>query len=233
MLGGVLLIAVALVAVAIAVSSNSGTKVINADSPAAKQAASSVDTLLSGIPESDNTLGNPNAKVTVTEYGDLECPVCADFATQGPESQIISNYVRTGKAKLVYRSLDTASQNSPISNVFPSQQAAAYAAGLQGKAWYYIELFYHEQGQEGTGYVTPAYLNGLAKQVPGLNYASWQLDSNNSNLTAQVTADEQAAAARGFNSTPTVVVTGPKGSAQPLVGDYTFGTYQQAINSVT
>ena len=41
--------------------------------------------------------------------------------------------------------------------MFPTQQSAAYAAGLQAKAWYYIELFYNLQGQEDTGYVTSSY----------------------------------------------------------------------------
>lgn len=41
---------------------------------------------------------------------------------------------------------------------------------LHGKAWYYIELFYHEQAQECTAYVTPSFLDGIARQIPGLNY---------------------------------------------------------------
>jgi protein-disulfide isomerase len=190
-----------------------------------------VRSLLSGIPQSGQTIGSPNAKITVTEYGDLQCPVCRDFAL-GTENQLISKDVRSGKVKLVYKSLLSATANSPDPSIFPAQQAAAYAAGKQSKAWDYILLFYHEQGQEGTLYVTPAFLSGLAKQIPGLNYATWQTESKNPALAAQVLAENQHANSRGFASTPTILVEGPKGQAQPIIGLTDYGTLESAINSV-
>ena len=35
---------------------------------------------------------------------------------------------------------------------------------------------YNEQGAEGTNYVTESYLQGLAKQIPGLNFKKWMSD---------------------------------------------------------
>jgi protein-disulfide isomerase len=234
LLVGVLVGCVAVVAVAVAISSSGGSGgAPTPTSAAAKQAASTVDSLLSGIPQSGQTLGNPNAKVTVTEYGDLQCPVCKDFAL-GSENQLIQNEVRSGKAKLVYKSLESATGNGPNPGIFPTQQAAAYAAGQQGKAWNYIELFYHEQGQEGTNYATPAYFDGLARQIPGLNYSQWQSASQNSALTSQVAADQQQATANHFAYTPTLVISGPKGQAQPIVGvPSSYNQLQSAINSVS
>src|ERR1700722_10417838 len=158
MLGGLVLGAAALVAVAIAISSG-GSSPPKLNSPAARAAATSVDTLLKGIPESGTTLGSPTAKVTVTEFGDLKCPICKEFAL-GAQEALISNDVRSGKVKLVYRSLCTATCGGPQPNVFPTQQVAAYAAGRQNKAWYYIELFYHLQGDETTSYVNTNFLDG-------------------------------------------------------------------------
>jgi protein-disulfide isomerase len=136
--------------------------------------------------------------------------------------------------QLVYRSLETATQGAPNGqSIFPVQQAAALAAGQQGKGWDYILTFYKLQGPEQTGYVTPAFLDGLAKLVPGLNYAQWTSARTSSTLTNQVVADQQAAQARGFNSTPTTVVQGPKGQAQPLVGNYPYSAIESAIKSVS
>jgi protein-disulfide isomerase len=229
-LGGVVLIAVALVAVAIAISSSGGKKTIKVDSPQAKRAAAQVSTLIAGIPQSGMTLGNPNAKVTVTEFGDLQCPICQQFA-QGAEQQIINNDVKTGKAKLVFRSLETASQSSPISNVFPTQQIAAYAAGKQNKAWNYVLLFYNEQGQEGTGYATEPYFDSLAQQIPGLNFAKWKTDRQDPSLATQLTADTQAAQSKNFTGTPSVVITGPKGE-QDFQSLQDYSTYQSVIKQV-
>lgn len=226
-----LLIAVAIVAVAIAISSGGGSSTPSPNSSAAKQAATSVSGLLSGIPQSGMTLGSPSAKVTMTEFGDLECPVCQSLAL-GAQNQVIQNDVRSGKVKLVFRSLETASSGSPIPNAFQNQQVAAYAAGLQNVGWNYIELFYHQQGQEATGYATESYLDNLAKQIPGLNYSKWLTDRKNPTLLSQLNADQQAASAGGYRSTPTVIVTGPKGSAQPLVGVYDYNTYKSAFTAV-
>ncbi len=221
MVGGVVVTAIAVVAVAIAVSSggNSAASVIKPDSPAAKKAQASVNSLLQGIPQHGNTLGSPSAKVTVTEFGDLECPVCKSFAL-GAENQLIANEVRSGKVKLVYRSLETASGQANGAMFIP-QQAAALAAGQQKLGWNYIELFYHEQGDETSSYVNDGFLGGLAKQVSGLNFNQWSSDRQSSSFTEQVNKDTQAAAAQGFSATPTIVVSGPQepGQADREPGD--------------
>jgi protein-disulfide isomerase len=231
-LGGAVLVAAAVVAVAVAISLG-GSEPPKVTGAGARRAAASVMKLLDGIPQSGNTLGSPGAKVTVTEFADLKCPICHDFAV-GPESQIITNDVRTGKVKLVFRSFCTATCTGPQPGVFTTEHAAAYAAGLQGKAWNYILLFYNLQGEETTSYVNSGYLDGLARLISGLDYSKWGFDSGQPSLTSQVKADEALARSKGFSYTPTVVVQGPKGSAQPIVGGgYDYGTYQSAIDSVT
>jgi protein-disulfide isomerase len=233
MLGGTLVGAIAVVVVAIAISSggSSSAKVVTPTSPAAKKAQSTVNGLLADIPQSGNTLGSPSAKVTLTEYGDLVCPVCKDFAL-GAENQLIANEVRKGKVKIVYKALETASQAANNAMFVPGQ-AAMLAAGKQQKGWNYIELFYHEQGDESDSYVTDNYLGGLAKQIPGLKFNQWASDRQASTLSTQVNADQNSARASGFSATPTIVVSGPKAQAQPLVGDQSYGAVQSAIQQVS
>jgi protein-disulfide isomerase len=233
MVGGVVVIAVALVAVAIAVSSSgsSSASAVTPSSPAAQKAQASVNSLLKGIPQQGNTLGSPSAKVTVTEFGDLECPVCKSFAL-GAENQLIANDVRAGKVKLVYRSLETAS-GLANGSMFVPQQAAALAAGQQKLGWNYIELFYHEQGDESSSYVSDNFLAGLAKQVSGLNVNQWSSARQASSLSEQVNQDAQAAAAAGYSSTPTLLVTGPSSQAKPIIGAASYSELQSAIKSVS
>jgi protein-disulfide isomerase len=225
-LGLGVVVAVVVVVVLVVISSSGGGK-----KPSAKPSgieATAVAALLNGLPQSGTTLGSPTAKVTVTEYGDLQCPICAEFA-QGAESELISKDIRAGQVKLVYKSLQTATQD-PL--VFLDQQADAYAAGAQDRAFNFIELFYNEQGAEGSGYVTPSYLQGLAKQVAGLNYAKWLAASTSSTYINAVKGDEQSAATSGFGSTPTLLVAGPKASASPIEGDVDYATLEAAIKSV-
>ncbi|MDQ6803950.1 MAG: DsbA family protein [Actinomycetota bacterium] len=247
-LAGVGLVAVIVVVAAIVISSGGGggTPPVKPTSTAAQGIVTRVNGLLAGIGQSggNNTLGNPSAPVQVTEYGDLECSACDSFALPttvktssgtpgtGVEDQLIKTYVRPGKASLVYRSLDTATGNGATPQMFAAQQAAALAAGLQGKAWYYIELFYAEQGAEGSTYVNESYLDGLAKQVPGLSYSKWLADRNKSNLTAQVQSDAAVASSLNLTNTPSLVVKGPKGQAAPIQGVPSWSQLQAAIKSV-
>jgi len=233
MLGGIAVGTIAVIAAVFAISSGGGNNSAPKPNTAqAKNAAATVTKLLNGIPQQGNTLGNPNAKVTLTEYGDLVCPVCKDFAV-GTQSQLIASDVRSGKVKIVWKALETASQTANHSMFVPSQ-AAALAAGQQKLGWDYIELFYHEQGDETASYVTNSYLDGLAQQVPGLNYSKWSSDRQSPTLAGQVSSDRLSAANAGFNSTPTLVLQGPKGQAQPIVGNPTsYAQLESAINSVS
>src|SRR5450631_1457837 len=73
-----------------------------------KTAKAAVVTLLKGIPQNGNTLGKPSAPVTVTEYGDLVCPICQQFTFTSAQ-QLIDHEIRAGKVKFVFRGLETAS----------------------------------------------------------------------------------------------------------------------------
>jgi protein-disulfide isomerase len=170
-------------------------------------AAHGISALLTGIPQSGNTLGSPTAPVILQYFGDLECSTARAF-TLGVLPSIIHKWVRSGELRIEYRSFRTVSEP----NVFGVQQVAALAAGMQNKQWYYLEDFYHEQGPEDSGYVTESYLSGLARQVPGLNLELWGKDRHDPQLATQVTQDEHAANAAHFNSTPSLLV-GRRGSA--------------------
>ena len=238
MFGGAIAIAVIAVVVAIVLSSG-GSKPKNVSTGLATGAAehqmySSVNSLLSGIPQSGATLGNPNAKVTMMYFGDLECPVCQQF-TLGVFPEFVQKQVRTGKVKVVYRSMCTATCDGKLPNsqqaIFNRQQIAAYAAGKQNKFWQYAELFYHQQKTEGTGYPTDAFLTGIAKQIPGLNVTSWQTARSDSSLRNQLNADTTFATAASLPGTPSLVMEGP-GNKKELVDNGNFPTYGDLAKAV-
>jgi protein-disulfide isomerase len=165
----------------------------------------------------------------MTYYGDLECPICQDFTLHGGFSELVSKDVREGKVKVVYKAFQTATRDP---NVFKDQQVAALAAGQQQKFWHYAELFYHEQGTEDTGYVTENYLQGLAKQVTGLNLSKWESARNDPALANQVAADVATGNKAGVTGTPTLVFTGPKGATAASQAVPSYSDLQQAIQKV-
>ena len=161
-----------------------------------------VSDLLNGIPQSGNTLGSPTAPVTLQYFGDLECPICREF-TLDALPVIIPKLVRSGKLRIEYHSMETATREP---EVFKTQQEAALAAGQQQKAWNFIETFYHEQGEEDSGYVTEKYIQGIASQVPGLNLAKWTTARSNQEYANSITTDAQTANNQGFTGTPSFLI---------------------------
>jgi protein-disulfide isomerase len=230
MLGGVVLAALAVIGVAIAISSNGGGSSGLQKGSAQNKTVASVSQLLNGIPQSGNVLGNAGAPVTVDYYGDLQCPVCRDFTLNGGWPQLVQNEIRQGKVKVAYRAFETATRDP---STFQTQQVAALAAGKQNRFWNYTELFYHEQGAEGTGYVNETYLDGLAQQTPGLNVSEWRTARNDPALASQVTTDGAAGQAAGVSGTPTLIAKGPKGTVpvQSSTGVPSYSELQQAIKA--
>lgn len=85
-------------------------------------------------------LGNQDAKVTIVEFSDYQCPFCGKYF-QDAEAQIKKEYVDTGKAKFYYRDF-------PLIQLHPGAQKAAEAArcaGDQGKYWEFHDLVFQNQ----------------------------------------------------------------------------------------
>jgi protein-disulfide isomerase len=242
MIAGVLVTGVVVIVVLVAISSGGGSKKggLQTKTQASKTYAA-VNKEIGGIPQTGTTLGDPNAKVTLTYYGDLECPICMYFTTgadvdgvTGGLPQFIADQVRTGNAKVEYRSLCTATcgDYSNGSSIFNDQQTAAYAAGQQKRFWDYAELFYHEQGTEGSGYVTEKFLKGIASQITGLNMTKWQTDRGDPALLSQVQTDEKTAQTDGFNATPSFAIQGPKGKRSLGSGVLSYDELSSAVKAV-
>jgi len=213
LLGIVLAVVVAGVGVVVLTSAGGGRpKKIAPESGQARQVSSQVAALLAGIPQNGNALGQPTAPVTLQYFGDLECPVCRAF-TIGALPPIIHKWVRTGKLRIEYRSLETATREP---EVFRAQQVAALAAGEQKKMWNFVETFYHEQQEEDTGYVTEGFIRGVAKQVSGLNLTQWTGERADAALMDQVASDAQTASSSGLNGTPAFLIGRSGGAASQL-----------------
>jgi protein-disulfide isomerase len=234
-LGGLVVVAAVVIAVVIAGSSG-GTATLQplkgSNNSAAVRAVSS---LIGGIPQStdangDPVLGNPNAPVTVTEWGDLVCSTCDAFALDS-EKALITQFVRTGKAKLVYRAYDTASSYANEGE-FLTGQVAVKSAAMQGKGWNYIYTDYEVQpaDAEDTPYYTTTYMQRLAQRVPKLNLVKWQTNLTNPTLIHQVNVDGTSGTAAGVSGTPGVYVSGPGGRG--LIQTVTYPTIGMLADAI-
>ncbi|HEX9966841.1 MAG TPA: thioredoxin domain-containing protein [Solirubrobacterales bacterium] len=195
---GAAFLAIVVVAVAIAVAA---TETEGGDTEI--EGAAAITRQLEGIRQRGMVLGDPSAKVTLVEFGDLQCPACRVYAEEIlPE--LIESKVRGGEAKLHFRSYTIIGEESVPAG------AAAVAAGEQGRGWSFVELFYRNQGFEGTGYVTDEFLTAIAQGAGVPDVERWDRDRHSRRVLAEVERTTAEARDLGLDGTPSFAVEGPR-----------------------
>jgi len=171
------------------------------------ESADTVVAELEGLAQEGSVVGDPGAPVTVVEFADLQCPVCGRFS-EVVTPELLEGPVADGRAKLEFRNWAILGEDSI------EAAKAALAAGEQDRMWTFVELFYDNQGIEGTGYVDDAFLEALAEEA-GLDMEQWQSDREDPRWDAELKRIDAEAIAAGFEGTPSVLLIGP-GGEQPL-----------------
>jgi protein-disulfide isomerase len=195
LLSGLLGAAMAVVILAVVISSHDASEATKPRQPAARD----VTAILRGIPQNGLTLGRPTAPVLLVEFADLQCPYCRQFAaTSWPD--IVRRYIRTGKVRMELRLINIIGEDSVKAN------RAVMAAGLQDRMWDASMRFYDVQGQENSGYVTDPFLRGVLSGVRGLDLARALKDRSSSAVHDQLAAVHTLQSRYAVSSTPTVLV---------------------------
>lgn len=184
--------------------------------------------LLAGIPQRGQTLGAPTAPVTMQLFAELEDPSSDSWFLELLPA-IIHKFVRTNTLKIEYHSFKT---NTIGSETFVKQQAAALAAGAQNKLWNYAYTFYYEQGKEYSPYVTENYLDNIARQVPGLDIAQWNIARNADTRIEQVVEEDQQGRAEGVHVTPAYRIGRTGGALKDFTGSKSI-TYPGQLHPTT
>ena len=149
------------------------------------------------LADDDPLLGNPDAPVAIVEFGDFQCPFCGQFF-KTTEQEIIETYVKTGRAKFVYRDF-------PLTSIHEEAQKSAEAsecADEQGKFWQYHDLLYTRQNELSVkNYKT------WAGEI-GLNTVQFDQCLNSGKFASEVQKDFQDGQAAGVRGTPGTFVNG-------------------------
>lgn len=157
--------------------------------------------LLEGIPQRGNVLGSATAPVRVVEYGDVQCPFCAVAATDVLPT-IVRDYVRTGKAQLVFRGLAFLGADSV------SALRTATAARSENRMWNVLELLYWNQGAENA-WVTDELLRSIVAAA-GASPARVFARRDGAAVLEAISAWQRQSVTDGVTGAPTFLV-GPRG----------------------
>jgi protein-disulfide isomerase len=156
---------------------------------------------------SGRTLGKEDAPVTVLLYGDFRCSACFNFTEGGTELNLVTNYVVTGRAKLVWQDrliIDELRQDGTASR---DAANAAMCAADQNKFWPMHDWLYANQSTtEDASAFTPARLSNIGKAA-GLDMTRLQPCMDAGTHNAEISA-ANLVARKTINGTPTVYVNG-------------------------
>jgi len=216
---GVIAAAVAVVAVLVGVSLLGGDD----DSPDGVQGVEEAKALFAGIPQSGNTLGEPDAPIEIVEYGDTSCPACKS-ASESTVPELIDEFVRDGTAKLSFR---------PIAFINASSERGALgaeAAAMQDAMWPFVEVLYANQGPETEDWLSDELMEEVVSKL-GLDVEQWRTDYAGEAVASAFFERRDSATTDKVNATPTFVVTGPRGS-RTITGAGNLSDFEDAIAEV-
>jgi protein-disulfide isomerase len=140
-------------------------------------------------------LGSTDARVTLVEYSDFQCPFCARHSRQTLPT-IVKEYVDAGKVKYVFRDF-------PIASLHPrarKSHEAAHCAGEQGKYWdMHHRLFGDIRGQEAQQLKAHA-------QALGLDVQKFEQCVSSERHVARIQTAVEEGQRAGVRGTPTFFV---------------------------
>ena len=155
---------------------------------------------ISAINADENIKGDKEAKATLIEYSDFQCPACASYyPILKKVSEDMGNQVR-----FAYR-------HFPLPQHKNAKIAAtvAEAAGKQGKFWEMHDLIFQNQSdwseEKNAAVIFAKYAQDLQ-----LDLAKFQTDIASEEIKAKIENDYKSGVKAGVNSTPSFFLNGKK-----------------------
>ena len=176
-----------------------------------------------GFTEEDNRVrGNPQAPITLLEYSDFTCGYCEKFF-QETWPILFSEYIDTGKMRLVYRDFPRAPSGPSVDTAM-----AARCAGEQGQYW-----AMHDRLFSSSNKFSPAQLRQQAEdlQLDAKQFASC-LEA--SRYTQDIFKDRMEAGQLGIRGTPHFIlyVTDHPQEAVVIPGAFPYEVFKEEIDKL-
>lgn len=147
--------------------------------------------------KADHILGPKNAKVTLIEYSDFECPFCKRFYPTVKD--LLKSY--PNDVRFIYR-------HFPLNSIHPNAQKAAEATECAAKLGGNDAFFkLHDKIFDRSPDIGPAVLVTLAKEI-GLKETDFKSCLDSGEMAGKVNQQMQDGASAGVSGTPATFING-------------------------
>jgi len=167
--------------------------------------------------------GNPNAKITIVEFGDYQCTFCYKFHDETMK-KINEKYIKTEKVNFIYKDFPLNGEQSILAS------EASYCAQKQNKFWEYHNTLYNNWGGENTGWITENVLLDFAIDVE-LNLNDFTQCLENSEFRQKVLDNEQFGIEIGINATPSFLIFNDN-DVYRIIGAQPLEKFEQAFQKL-
>jgi protein-disulfide isomerase len=190
------------------------------------EGSQTVQRVYGGIEQEGNSLGSPDAPVTISLFNDLQCTDCAAYQLETVPA-LVDDLVRGGEARLELRHRPVGQTPTTLAAV------AATAAGEQGVEWQFAHLTLLNLDQVRTSGVDDDFLERVAGSVPGPEFDAerWRQDLEDPETEARVESDDELGAELRL-AAPSVVVDGAGGTRE-LADAPSVAEIERAVEEVS
>ena len=190
--------------------------------PKIEQIESAKITMDTFVSNGSPILGDPDAPITLVEFGDYQCHYCNVFF-QSIEKDILKNYVDTGKVKIIFKDYNIIGEDS----VKASQ--GAHCANDQGLFWKYHDILYSNWTGENNGWASSENLAIFAQQI-GLNMNKWSECMNKGSHSQIILKSNDDARTLELTGTPAFFIINSDGKVSKLFGAQPFEVFKKIFD---
>jgi protein-disulfide isomerase len=168
-------------------------------------------------------LGDPNAPITLIEFGDYQCHFC-NVHFHNTEHSLLENYIETGKVKMIFKDFTIIGPDSV------KAANGAHCANDQGKFWQYHDILYNNWTGENNGWASSDNLLRFAQELE-LDIEQWSdcmIESRHSQIISESSKDARDL---GITGTPAFFVIGPDNNITKINGAQPYENFERVFNS--
>lgn len=195
----------------------------NSDQPPGTQDLTGPAGEVKAVTDRDHVRGAKNAKVTLIEYSDFECPYCKRF--HETLKQVMAEY--QDRVKLVYRHWALSFHANAKKEAEATE--CAYELGGHDKFWQFANAIYERTQSGGTGFALTD-LPKLAVEL-GLNQARFETCLNGGKYGSFVDQSGQDAQTAGISGTPGIIIVDARGEKKIIKGALPLDMMKQVIDA--
>ena len=166
--------------------------------------------------------GDPNAPITLVEFGDYQCHYCNVFF-ETIEGDIITNYVETGKVKIIFKDYNIIGSDSV------NASHGAHCAKDQGMFWEYHDILYSNWTGENNGWASPKNLTIFAEEI-NLDMDQWVECMNEKPHSKTILTSNEDAKKLQLTGTPAFFVINSDGQVSKLFGAQPFEVFKRVFD---